>query len=370
MRKENFPAGLFSYRKERYKGTYVIFISGVEEDLQRFVVPLGGAKWSVKKGAWYVNDNQRNRRVLQIREEYIGPAQLEGLCEKNCLAFKLYVDHLVLKAYSHNTIRMYINEFVQLLRVLGVVAVDDLSASRLRDYFRYCLEKLKLSENTLHSRINAVKFYFDKVLRRPELMIEIPRPKKPRLMPRVLSIGEMRLILELTPNLKHNTMLRLCYGMGLRVSEVVGLKVGDINSRTMQVLIRLGKGKKDRYVNLPVSVLEQLRTYYRAFRPKEYVFEGQDGGQYSIRSAQQVFQAALSRAKIDLKTGIHGLRHSFATHLLEQGTDIRYIKELLGHNDIRTTMRYTHVAPPTIKNIKSPLDNLDLPPSDKSSGNK
>ena len=159
-------------------------------------------------------------------------------------------------------------------------------------------------------------------------------------------------------NLKHNTMLKLCYGLGLRVSEIVNLKISDIDSKAMQVFIERAKGKKDRYVNLPESILPQLRIYFIEYKPKMYLFEGQYGGQYSSRSAQQVFKNALLKAKINKVVSIHSLRHSFATHLLEQGTDIRFIQELLGHNDIKTTLIYTEVSDKSIRKIISPLDHL------------
>lgn len=153
-------------------------------------------------------------------------------------------------------------------------------------------------------------------------------------------------------------MLKLCYGAGLRVSEIVNLKITDIDSSNMQLFIEKAKGKKDRYVNLPESILEQLRAYYKEYKPKRYLFEGQYGDKYSIRSAQKVFQNAMEKAKINKDVGIHGLRHSFATHLLEAGTDIRFIQELLGHKDLKTTLLYTHVTNNSIKKIKSPLDNI------------
>lgn len=148
-------------------------------------------------------------------------------------------------------------------------------------------------------------------------------------------------------------MLKLCYGMGLRVSEIVGLKITDIDSKNMQVFIERAKGKKDRYANLPESILEQLRKYFKVYRPKKYLFEGQFGGNYSARSAQKVFTDALKKAKINKVIGIHGLRHSFATHLLENGTDVSFIQQLLGHNDIKTTLRYTHVSKKNLKNMKA-----------------
>lgn len=147
--------------------------------------------------------------------------------------------------------------------------------------------------------------------------------------------------------------------MGLRVSEIVNLKITDIDSKTMQVLIERAKGKKDRYVNLRKSILEQLRIYFKDYRPKKYLFGNQYGEPYSIRSAQKVFSSALKKAGINKVVGIHGLRHSYATHLLERGTDISYIQNLLGHNDIKTTLRYTHVSKKSIQNIESPLDTMD-----------
>lgn len=237
--------------------------------------------------------------------------------------------------------------------------INSLDTERLRKYFVYCHETLKLSENTIHSRMNAIKFYFEKVLHRDKMFFEIPRPKKPSKLPKVISTTDIKKLFGATTNLKHNTMLKLCYGMGLRVSEIINLKISDIDSKRMQVFIERAKGKKDRYVNLPDSILEQLRAYYREYRPKKYLFEGQHGDQYSIRSAQLVFKAAMQKAKINKEVGIHGLRHSFATHLLENGTDIRFIQELLGHNDIKTTLRYTHVSQKTLSKVKSPLDDIN-----------
>jgi integrase/recombinase XerD len=236
--------------------------------------------------------------------------------------------------------------------------VNDLTPVRLRSYFLYCINTLQLSENTLHSRINAIKFYFEQVLKREKFFFDIPRPKKPSILPQVIHAKDIKRLFEVTTNIKHNTMLKLCYGMGLRVSEIVSLKITDVDSKNMQVFIERAKGKKDRYVNLPETILTQLRAYFVEYRPKKYLFEGQYGEQYSTRSAQKVFADAMKKAKINKAVGIHGLRHSFATHLLENGTDITFIQQLLGHNDLKTTLRYTHVSKITLKKIKSPLDNL------------
>jgi len=171
-----------------------------------------------------------------------------------------------------------------------------------------------------------------------------------------LDRSDIKKLFEKTDNLKHRMMLKMCYGMGLRVSEVVALKIERIDSKRMQVLVQQSKGKKDRYVNLPESSLTELREYFKEYKPKEYLFEGILGGQYSIRSIQAVCQAAMKRAHINKRIGIHSLRHSYATHLMEQGTNINFIQKLLGHNDIKTTMIYTHVSDTNIANVKSPLD--------------
>jgi site-specific recombinase XerD len=270
----------------------------------------------------------------------------------------MYEQQLRLKAYSPHTIRTYCNELMQYLYFFSSLDVDQFTSEEIRTYLLHCLQQFKLSENTLHSRINAIKFYYEQVLRQDKIFLDIPRPTRPSILPQVISMQDLQKIFEVTANLKHNTILKLCYGMGLRVSEIVALKVKDVDSRNMQVFIQRGKGKKDRYANLPETLLGQLREYWKQYRPKTYLFEGQDGGMYTVRSAQQVFTAALKKAKINKKVGIHGLRHSYATHLLELGTDITLIQQLLGHQDLKTTMRYTHVSKKTIKSIKSPLDRM------------
>ncbi|TAE43212.1 MAG: integrase [Cytophagales bacterium] len=350
------------YQVGIHKNKNVIFIFfDYEANLTKEVKNWIGSKWSQTRKCWYVLDNQAYRLKFGLEPISIIEKNNElylTVNEINVPALKKYIETLQLKAYSLSTINTYRNEFKQLLQILQAKNVDELDEDRLRSYFLYCVNTLKLSENTLHSRINAVKFYFEQVLKREKFFIDIPRPKKPSILPKVISIKDIKKLFEVTENLKHNVMLKLCYGMGLRVSEIINLKIVDIDSNRMQVFIERAKGKKDRYANLPETILEQLRDYYRVYKPEKYLFEGQYGGQYSIRSAQQVFKTAMKKAKINKDVGIHGLRHSFATHLLENGTDVRFIQELLGHNDIKTTLRYTHVSEKSLQKIKSPLDNM------------
>jgi integrase/recombinase XerD len=270
-------------------------------------------------------------------------------------------EKLRLKAYSESTIRTYVNEMAQLLKVLGSIPADKLTEDHLKRYLLFCVEKLRLKENTLHSRINSLKFYYEQVLGRQKFFWEIPRPKKPILLPKVLGEDELARLFNALDNLKHKAMLFTAYSAGLRVSEIAALKIKHIDSSRMQILVEKAKGKKDRYVNLSPVLLDVLRAYIKNYKPgpKEYLFESeQTGTAYPTRTIQRVFQLAKLRARISKDIGIHSLRHSFATHLLERGTDIRYIKDILGHFNIKTTERYLHVAREKMVNIVSPLDDL------------
>jgi site-specific recombinase XerD len=281
------------------------------------------------------------------------------LSKENLAALQKLVEQLKLKAYSSSTMKTYRNEFLQLLQLLKKKPVNDLTPDDLRRYFVYCFEKLKLTENTLHSRINAIKFYFEQVLGREKFFWEIPRPKKPSQLPKLLNEEEIERLFNALPNKKHKAMLFTAYSAGLRVSEIVSLKVRHIDSGRMQIFIARAKGKKDRYVNLSPVLLDVLRSYVKTHRPKEYLFESEATGYcYPARTVQQIFANAKHKAGIKKDVGIHSLRHSFATHLLDKGTDIRFIKDLLGHFDIRTTERYLHVSKKQLVNIVSPLDDL------------
>jgi len=253
------------------------------------------------------------------------------------------------------------NELTQYLQALKNHSADGMPVERIRQYLQFCFEVLKLSENTIHSRINALKFYYEQVLKRDRFFWDIPRPKKPQQLPRLLSEVELTRLFNALKNKKHKAMLFTAYSAGLRVSEIVSLRIADIDSSRMQILLTRAKGKKDRYVNLSPVLLDILREYIKSCRPKPvvYLFEsGSTGTAFPTRTVQQIFSQAKNAAGIRKEVGIHSLRHSFATHLLEKGTDIRYIKDILGHFNIRTTERYLHVANRQLVNIISPFDDL------------
>jgi site-specific recombinase XerD len=272
----------------------------------------------------------------------------------------LTVKMLKLKAYSPHTIRTYRGELMALIRLLGTRPIRQMKAGHIKSYILWQLEVRGISETKANSSLNALKFYFEQVLNQPKIFMDIPRPKTPVQLPTVHSREQVKRIILATANLKHKAMLMTGYSAGLRISEIVSLKIRDIDSQRMVITVRRGKGKKDRQVTLSEKLLEQLREYYLIYTPKEYLFEGQGGGQYSVRSLQEVFRQAKQGSGNLKGGGIHSLRHSYATHLLEEGTDIRFIQELLGHNSLITTQRYTHVARLQLGKIKSPLDTLDL----------
>lgn len=295
------------------------------------------------------------------RVKPVGLTTAWKLSAENLFAFNRFIEQLKLKAYSPSTIRTYRNEFLQLLQLIKKKNVNDFTVDDLRRYFVYCYEKLKLSENPLHSRINAVKFYFEQVLEREKFFWEIPRPKKPQVLPKVLGEEELEKLFKALSNVKHKAMLFTAYSAGLRVSEVAALKLKHIDSGRMQIFVEQAKGKKDRYVTLSPVLLDILRGYIKRYKPKPviYLFEcEQTGSAYPTRTIQRIFQLAKEKAGIRKEIGIHSLRHSFATHLLEKGTDIKYIKDILGHFDIRTTERYLHVSKKSLVNVVSPLDDL------------
>ena len=350
-----------TFTQEIYEGNPVILIRFEYDPLiVEEVKKIPCRKWSPSLKCWYVPDTHENRLRFGLYAPVSIPSkqELAKVGEVNKAALNALREMLILKGYSKNTQRTYYYEFAQFLYILGNHDAKALDEGRIRSYFFYCAEELQMKESQINSRYNAVKFYYEQVLGRDKFFIDLPRPKMPSQLPKHISVRDIKKLFDAVSNPKHSLMLKLCYGMGLRVSEIVNLKVTDIDSGNMQVLLEQAKGKKDRYVNLPESILEELRSYYKEYKPKKYLFEGQSGGKYSIRSAQNVFKSAMNKAKINKDVGIHGLRHSFATHLLENGTDISYIQSLLGHSNIKTTLRYTGVAQKNVKNVKSPLDDL------------
>ncbi|WP_144802483.1 tyrosine-type recombinase/integrase [Maribacter sp. MAR_2009_72] len=351
---------IYTFSTDTHRGKNVILISFkyTQKNKEALRKRFPSVRWSQTKKSWYLPDLPVVRQQLGMEPKSMIQGKMMSLSATNQKAYAQMYDQLQLKGYSDNTKRIYMAEFYHLLKLLKSYPVDRLDSARLKDYFLHCVKKEGMGERKLNGKINAVKFYFEQVLHRPKMFFDIPRPKKPLVLPKLLSKEQVAKVFNATDNLKHLVALKLCYGAGLRVSEVVNIKLNDVDSARMVIHVVGAKGKKDRYVPLPEKLLPLLREYFKKYRPKEYLFEGKYGGAYSKSSVQQVFKKAMKIAGIRKKIGIHGLRHSYATHLLESGADMRFIQELLGHNSITTTQVYTKVTPQRLSMVKSPLDSM------------
>ncbi|MDP3297069.1 MAG: site-specific integrase [Thermodesulfovibrionia bacterium] len=266
---------------------------------------------------------------------------------------------LLSRKYSYKTVKGYIYYNRDFLNFVNKKP-SEINDSDIKDYLLYLAEKKQSATSTLNQAINALKFYYGTMLKR-KFVYEVKRPRKDKKLPVVLSQDEVAKILNSVDNLKHKAILMLVYSAGLRVGEVVKLKSEDIDSKQMLIHIKGAKGRKDRYVMLSEIALEILRGYWREYKPSKYLFQGAKADRYiSIRTVQKILEHACQKAGIKKEITVHSLRHSFATHLLEAGTDLRYIQELLGHAHSKTTEIYTHVSTKSISKIQSPLDSLDL----------
>jgi site-specific recombinase XerD len=269
-----------------------------------------------------------------------------------------YLDVLDQKRYSKNTKTTYISYFRDYLRYFNGRRPESITKEEINAYLLDLIRRKNISPSQQNQRINAIKFYYEKVLGKEKMYINIERPRKVLKKPNVLSASEIRRMIDGTANLKHKCIISLLYSAGLRRSELINLKLVDILSEQMLIKVVNAKGNKDRYVGLSKHMLQMLREYYIGYKPKVWLFEGAGGGQYSVESVGRVVQRAARKAGIKRRVTPHMLRHSFATHHLENGTDLRYIQEFLGHNSSKTTEIYTQVARTDFIKFRNPLDDL------------
>lgn len=352
-----------------------------DDEVIGFVKLLPEAKWSHSKKAWHVSyDNDapilvtnffalkgikvnyinRNQPVPLLLSDQKKPSEELELLNKDAQdkirGFKQWMRS---RRYSESTIGTYTDALKIFLRFYSDKSINEISNDDLIIFNNDYIIKNKLSSSHQNQVVNAVKLFFRTVENtklNPDL---VHRPKREKTLPNVLSKEEVKLILDAHGNIKHKAMLSLIYSCGLRRSELLNLKLNDIDSKRGLVIIRKGKGRKDRVTPLSEKVLNMLRDYFKAYQPKEWLFEGQSGiGQYDERSLANVLKQALEKSQINKPVSLHWLRHSFATHLLENGTDLRYIQEILGHSSSKTTEIYTHVSNKSIQKIISPFDTL------------
>ena len=266
-----------------------------------------------------------------------------------------YLQKLELKKYSNNTVKSYVSCFEEFMAYFPNEKIDNLNENDIRLYLQNLIQSSR-SNSYINMAINSIKFYYETVLGMPNRFYSIERPIKDKKLPIVLSKENVRLLIENTNNIKHRCIVSLLYSAGLRRNELINLKLEDIDSSRMLIRVEDAKGNKDRYTLLSKTALVDLREYFSEFLPKIYLFEGQYGGKYSPNSVGKIVTNAAIKAGIQKRVSPHTLRHSFATHLLESGTDLRYIQLLLGHSSTKTTEIYTHVAKSSFDSIKNPLD--------------
>lgn len=271
-----------------------------------------------------------------------------------------YTNKLKTLNYSYQTLKTYKTMFIDFINYYPETAPKSLTKQHINDYIVYLVRKRNVTVSYQNQAINAIKFFYEKVLGRERETYYIERPKKSLRLPEVLSEAEVSSIFKNIDNLKHKSIIYLIYAGGLRISEALNLQLTDILSDRGLIIVRNGKGRKDRTTLLSKKMLILLRAYYKGYRPEKWLFESPDAGQYSSTSVRKILKRATLKAGIQRKITPHTLRHSFATHLLERGTDLRYIQNLLGHGSSKTTEIYTHITKKGMEKIVSPLEHLDI----------
>lgn len=336
--------------REHGQSRIAVYFDNNPSAIERFK-KLTDARWSMAKRLWHLPDTAKNREQFKVAEMGL-PLEVKIQLEK----FKQW---LFSKRYSENTVKTYGEALKSFLLFFRQKTVAEINNEDVIRYVNEYLLKNKLSASYQNQVVNAIKLYFTTIQDKKINLEKIHRPKRAKVLPNVLSKEEVKFILEAHSNIKHKMMLSLIYSCGLRSGELLALRPTHIDSKRNIVLLKNAKGQKDRITPLSPKILEMLRIYFREYRPKIFLFEGQKAGvPYDARSLQLILKQALKKTNIIKPATLHWLRHSYATHLLESGTDLRYIQELLGHSSSKTTEIYTHVSTKSIQQIKSPFDDL------------
>ncbi len=323
-------------------------------DLIARIKQLKDARWSQSLQVWHLPDNDENRIRFKLIPISQSLPSMEGMAQTE--KFKQWLRS---KRYSESTVTTYSEALKSFLVFYRDKSVAEISNDDVIVYNNDYIFRKNLSPSYQNQIVNAIKLFFQTIRETKIIVDKVHRPKRTKVLPNVLSKEEVKLILNAHSNLKHKMMLSLIYSCGLRCGELLALQPVHIDSKRKIVLLKNAKGKKDRIAPLSLKILEMLREYYTLFKPEKYLFEGQIKGEpYNDRSLQQVLKQALKKTKITKPVTLHWLRHSYATHLLESGTDLRYIQELLGHSSSKTTEIYTHVSTKSLEQIKSPFDDL------------
>jgi integrase/recombinase XerD len=324
---------------------------------------FAGAKWSYTLKGWHIADNEANRNLLGIplAEKYYTPKDTNEFAVDAPMRIEEFVRWMRSKRYSEQTINVYADAIKILLKFFSHKRIEEINNKDIILFNNDYIRKNNYSASYQNQVVNAVKLFFT-VIKNTAMDIEtVHRPKREKKIPNVLSKEEVSAILGALNNLKHKTMLALIYSCGLRCGELLKIKLTDVDAKRNLLRVNQAKGRKDRLSPLSDKTIAMLREYVKAHKPQTYLFEGmQQGTPYDARSLQYVLKAAVLKANIKKPVTLHWLRHSYATHLLENGTDLRYIQEILGHSSSKTTEIYTHVSTRNLRNIVSPFDSLML----------
>jgi site-specific recombinase XerD len=342
-----WTASIIQHRGERR----ISVVFDKNHDMISWIKSIHGSRWSATRQVWHLPDTESNRILLKV------PLHSDFLpSEEGISALATFKEWMKSKRYSESTIKVYTDSMKSFLVFHRTKQLVDINNDDVIKFNNDYVLRRNLSSTYQNQIVNAIKLFF-KIISNTTMDIEnVHRPRRERVLPNVLSKEEVLRLIDVTDNLKHKTLLALIYSSGLRISEALHMKTTDIDSKRMLIHVKNAKGKKDRYTLLSSKVLLIMREYYAIYKPKKYLFEGLSGRMYNSRSAQIVLQHAAKKAGIEKRISLHTLRHSFATHLLESGTDLRYIQDLLGHSSPKTTMIYTHVTSTSLKDIKNPFD--------------
>ena len=306
---------------------------------------------------------QQEMKVI-VEEEPASEAGVKRISELDVPNYRrapeAYINkHIELK-HSQHTIKNYVSAFEEFINYHYRLDIDTITEPQILEFIRFLVTERKVSTSYQNVAINAIKFYYEQVLKGKRKFYFVDRPNRDKTLPIVLNINEITLMIKGTTNIKHKLIIMFAYSSGLRLNEIVRLKITDIDRERMQLRIVQSKGRKDRYTKLSEKILPVLDLYIAEYNPADLLFTGADGQAYSDRSVQAVVKQAAKRAGITKVVTPKTLRHSFATHLLENGVDLRYIQEFLGHSSSKTTEIYTHITTKGFDKIKSPMDGLDI----------
>lgn len=269
-----------------------------------------------------------------------------------------FVKLLQIKQYSYSTISSYKNAILKLINAFPSSDISELTKKQIEEFINFQVTHKNISRAYQKQMVGALNLFYNDLLRKNYDLFYLYPDRREYKIPEILSKDEVKLLIDSIINIKHKAIISSLYSAGLRLEEVLNLKLEDIDSQNMLIKIHSGKGNKDRNVVLSKKLLSILRDYYKLYKPKDFLFEGQSGGKYSSASVQSIMKQALKNAGISRRATPHTLRHSYASHLLESGTDIRVIQKILGHNSIKTTQIYTQITAHNIKSVKSPLDDI------------